>query len=198
MRSIITTSQAAMPRAMSVQRVQPANSSASGISSGGATMRRSPAPRVRKAWYAERATREWRISPTMAMERPSQRPLRCRTVNASSRPCVGCDTCASPADSTLTCGATLAATIAGTPTSASRSTNTFTCSDSSVKMVSSMLSPFTREESCTSRFTTSAPRRLAASSNETRVRVEGSVNMLATVTPASTSVRGAIAPGWRA
>src|SRR5688572_5549399 len=50
-------------------------------------------------------------------------------------------------------------------------------------MVSSMLSPFTREDSCTSRFTTSAPRRLAASSNETRVRVEGSVNRLATVTP---------------
>ncbi len=51
-------------------------------------------------------------------------------------------------------------------------------------MVSSMLSPFTREESCTSRFTTSAPSRLAASSNDTRVRVDGSVNMLATVTPA--------------
>ena len=46
-----------------------------------------------------------------------------------------------------------------------------------------MLSPFTREESCTSRFTTSAPRRLAASSNDTRVRVEGSVKRLATVTP---------------
>ena len=51
-------------------------------------------------------------------------------------------------------------------------------------MVSSMLSPFTREDSCTSRFTTSAPSRLAASSNDTRVRVEGSVNRLATVMPA--------------
>ena len=54
-------------------------------------------------------------------------------------------------------------------------------------MVSSMLSPLTREDSCTSRFTTSAPRRLAASSNDTRVRVDGSVNRLATVMPARLS-----------
>src|SRR5919109_2955837 len=51
-------------------------------------------------------------------------------------------------------------------------------------MVSSMLSPLTREDSCTSRLTTSAPSRLAASSKDTRVRVDGSVNRLATVTPA--------------
>ena len=54
-----------------------------------------------------------------------------------------------------------------------------------------MLSPLTREESCTSRFTTWAPRRLAASSKDTRVRVDGSVKRLATVMPAS-------AGSWRA
>ena len=59
----------------------------------------------------------------------------------------------------------------------------------------SMLSPLTREDSCTSRFTTSAPSRLAASSKDTRVRVEGSVNRLATVTPASVLAgRAAVRP----
>ena len=42
-------------------------------------------------------------------------PLCWRMVSASSSPCVGCDRCASPADSTLTCGATCAATCASTP-----------------------------------------------------------------------------------
>ena len=85
------------------------------------------------------------------------------------------------------------ATSSGTPASASRITSTSTCSDSSVNTVSSMLSPLTREDSCTSRLTTSAPSRLAASSKETRVRVEGSVNRLATVTPASSVLDAAAA-----
>src|SRR5450759_866874 len=105
--------------------------------------------------------------------------------------------CASPADSTLTCGATWLATSPRTPTSASRITSTSVCSASSVYTVSSMLSPLAREESCTSRFTTSAPRRFAASSNDTRVRVDGSVKRLATVTPARTSLAAKRSPGAR-
>src|SRR5580692_5814918 len=60
-----------------------------------------------------------------------------------------------------------------------------------------MLSPLTREDSCTSRFTTWAPRRLAASSKLTRVRVEGSVKRLATVLPASTWLIAGRAPSGR-
>src|SRR5579862_9918903 len=60
-----------------------------------------------------------------------------------------------------------------------------------------MLSPLTRDESCTSRLTTSAPSRLAASSNDTRVRVDGSVKRLATVTPASCVLTGGGCPRGR-
>src|SRR5579863_1753401 len=60
-----------------------------------------------------------------------------------------------------------------------------------------MLSPLTREESCTSRLTTSAPIRFAASSKDTRVRVEGSVNRFATVTPASALLVGGGLPSGR-
>src|SRR6202011_5571549 len=60
-----------------------------------------------------------------------------------------------------------------------------------------MLSPLTREDSCTSRFTTCAPRRLAASSKLTRVRVEGSVKRLATVAPASAWLIAGVAPRGR-
>ncbi len=72
-----------------------------------------------------------------------------------------------------------------------------TCIACSVYTVSSMLSPLTREDSCTSRLTTSAPRRFAASSKETRVRVEGSVKRLATVWPARAWLMGGGAPSGR-
>ncbi len=45
-------------------------------------------------------------------------------------------------------------------------------------------SPLTRDDSMTSRLIASAPRRIAASSNEARVRVEGSAKRFATVQPA--------------
>src|SRR5437016_1081681 len=134
------------------------------------------------------------MSPTIATARPAKRPLCWRTVRASSNPWVGCDTCATPADSTLTCAATFAATSSGTPCSASRMTITSTCNDCSVYTVSNMLSPLARDDSCTSRLTTAAPSRFAASSNETRVRVEGSVNRLATVIPARALLSGGLAP----
>src|SRR6516162_3823117 len=60
-----------------------------------------------------------------------------------------------------------------------------------------MLSPLTREDSCTSSWTTVAPRRLAASSKLTRVRVEGSVNRFATVAPSSRRLRGGRSPSGR-
>src|ERR1700751_5142846 len=60
-----------------------------------------------------------------------------------------------------------------------------------------MLSPLAREDSCTSSWTTVAPRRLAASSKLTRVRVEGSVNRFATVAPSSSRLRGGRCPSGR-
>src|SRR6056297_1293221 len=61
-------------------------------------------------------------------------------------------------------------------------------------MVSSRLSPLAREEVLTSRLSTSAPSRPAASSKEARVRVLGSKNRLATVRPARSLLRAGIAP----
>ncbi len=66
MRSIITTSQPARPSSSEVMRVQPGNSLASGSSAAGATMRRSRTPSFASACCAERATRECRMSPTIA------------------------------------------------------------------------------------------------------------------------------------
>ncbi len=60
--------------------------------------------------------------------------------------------------------------------------------------MSRMLSPFLRDEVLTSRFSTSAPRRLPARSNDARVRVLASKNRLATVVPRSASDRTAGAP----
>ena len=75
------------------------------------------------------------------------------------------------------------------PASASLTTNTSTCIACSVKIMSRMLSPFFLEEVLTSRFRTSAPSRLAARSNDARVRVLGSKNRLATVRPARALLR---------
>ena len=51
-------------------------------------------------------------------------------------------------------------------------------------MVSSAVSPFLADEACTSKPSTSAPSRVAASWKELRVRVEGSKNSVQTVRPA--------------
>src|ERR1700694_3244588 len=159
--------------------------------------RRGDDPQGAHAARGQRAPREGGSSPPRPPASPSKRCLRWYTVRASSSPCVGCDTCASPADSTLTWGATFAATSPGTPASASRITNASPCRDCRVYTVSSMLSPLTREDSCTSRLTTCAPKRLAASSKLTRVRVEGSVNRFATVAPVSARLMAGFAPRGR-
>ena len=74
-RSIMMTSHPASPAARSLWRVAPANSWPSGRSAAGATMRRSDTPSVRSTCQAERATREWRMSPTIATARPAKRCL---------------------------------------------------------------------------------------------------------------------------
>src|ERR1700722_7689175 len=64
-------------------------------------------------------------------------------------------------------------------------------------MVSNMLSPLARELECKSRFSTCAPKRRLAKSNDARVRVLGSKNRLARVTPASSRPSYAGCPGRR-
>ena len=124
MRNAMITSAPRMPSASESQRFAPGNSSGSGARLAGETKRSSPTPSVCRAVPVERATREWLMSPTIATLRFCTSPLRCRIVSTSSRPCVGCETCASPAFSTLTWGCTWAATKAGRPGSESRMTKT--------------------------------------------------------------------------
>ena len=64
--SMITTSQPSMPCAMSWKTRTPRRSTAVGISVFGAITRRSGTPSVFSAWICERATRECRMSPTIA------------------------------------------------------------------------------------------------------------------------------------
>src|SRR2546422_119120 len=55
------------------------------------------APSLVKPHIADRATREWSTSPTMATFNPAMRAFRWRTVNRSSSPWVGCSCTPSPA-----------------------------------------------------------------------------------------------------
>ena len=65
-RSITTTSQSRRPSAMSWKTRTPRRSTSAGISVFGPTTRRSGTPSVFNANICERATREWRMSPTIA------------------------------------------------------------------------------------------------------------------------------------
>ena len=153
------------PASSAVWRVQPANSPASGISAAGATMRRSVTPSVASACQAERATREWRMSPTIATARPVEALLALRDGERIEQP-LGRVRHVRLARRQH---AHVRRDVRGHERRARRprrrgSRTRPRAATASVKTVSSMLSPLTREDSCTSRLTTSAPRRLAASS----------------------------------
>ena len=68
-RSITTTSQPASPARMSWQTRTPSDSTAVGSSVCGPTTRTSGVPSVVRPWISERATRECRMSPTIATVR---------------------------------------------------------------------------------------------------------------------------------
>ena len=131
----------------------------------------------------ERATRECSTSPQIATSSPSIEPLRRRMVSASSSACVGCSWLPSPA--LITAQLTWRASSATAPLSGWRTTSTSGCIAFSVMAVSIRVSPFLIDEAPTDMLTTSAPRRLPASSNEVRVRVELSKNRLIWVRPRS-------------
>ena len=120
----------------------------------------------------ERATRLWRTSPTIQMLRSSSEPSRVRSVCTSSSAWVGCSCLPSPA---LTIAALVQPlTSAAAPAHGVRMTIASGLWALSVSTVSFSDSPFSTLEPLAAKFTTSALRRLAASSKLERVRVEAS------------------------
>ena len=160
-----------------------------GSSVGGAT-RVTSAPRVRSSSALERATRLCSTSPTIATRRPSRPPgldsPRCfHIVNASSSAWVGCSWVPSPALTTLDLTQPEWASRCGAPLEPWRTTTASAPIASRVSAVSLRLSPLLRLEPLAEKLMTSALSRLAAASNEIRVRVESSKNRLTTVRPRS-------------
>ncbi len=133
----------------------------------------------------DRATRLCSTSPQMATTSPSNPPLRRRMVSASSSACVGCWCQPSPAFSTGQ--STLSAISATAPELAWRMTMTSAAMALSVMAVSMRVSPFFTLDWPACMLTTSAPSRLPAISNDSRVRVLFSKKALIWVMPASRS-----------
>ena len=102
-------------------------------------------------------------------------------VSKSERACVGCSCHPSPA--LMTDNRLFLARISADPADECRRTRISACMNSRFLAVSSNVSPFTTLLEDGEKFTTSALKRLAASSNEVRVRVLGSKNTFTTVFP---------------
>ncbi len=142
-----------------------------GIIVGGPTTRIFD-PTILKALIADRATRLWRTSPMIVTVRPSSVFFRSRIVKRSRRACVGCSWAPSPA--LITARVRRFARKAGAPAQGWRTTIRSACIASMFLAVSRSVSPFAALLPAVEMFTTSAESRLAASSNEVRVRVLGS------------------------
>ena len=113
------------------------------------------------------------MSPTIAIRQPSSEgPRWVRSVYASSNAWVGCSWRPSPPLTTLACDQ--AATRCAAPAAACRTTIASTPIASIVWTVSRRLSPFFTEDDETENVMVSAESRLAAVSNDSRVRVESS------------------------
>ena len=150
------------------------------------------APRVCSSRTLERATRLCRTSPTIVTRRPARsvpgagrrgRLSRRRIVNASSSAWVGCSWVPSPALTTAPRIQPEWASRCGAPEAWWRTTTASAPIASRVSAVSLRLSPLETLEPLAEKLMTSADSRLAAASNEIRVRVESSKNRLTTVRP---------------
>ncbi len=136
----------------------------------------------------ERATRECRISPTIATRRPSNRPNSACNVARSRSACVGCARVPSPA--LTTCPSNDSARRRGKPDSLWRTTMTRTPIACKVIAVSAIVSPFPKLEVPGANEMTSAPTRCSARVNDVAVRVLASKKRLRTGTPASSERSG--------
>ena len=162
-------SQPSMPASKSVKTETPILPISAGSSVTGQTSLNS-APRVPRRWMLDRATRLLAMSPQIAIFKPSIRPIRRRMVKASRRAWVGCSWRPSPA--LITAASTYWLSNNAAPEQLCRTTRMSGCIALSVVAVSSKVSPFLTDEPATAIFRTDPPSRFAASSNETRVRVE--------------------------
>ena len=193
-RSMNTASTPSSAASRSPPTLQPARVASSGSRLAGPQARISPMSSARSACSSERATREWRMSPTTAtFSAPKSTPLAWRRLSTSSRPWVGCALRPSPALTTAVPGCAEAASIAAAPSSRWRTMNPRTPMASMLRKVSSAVSPLLVDEVEASKASTSAPSRWAARWNDSRVRVDGSKNRVQAATPAS-AVRGSAAP----
>ena len=125
------------------------------------------------------ATRECRISPTMAMFFPETSPCFSSKLKASSKACVGCSCVPSPALTTTVF--TFFAKKLAAPGCGCRITTRSTFMARMLFTVSTRVSPLATEELFAEKFRTSALSRFSASSNDNRVRVEFSKNRFAMV-----------------
>ncbi len=130
---------------------------------------------------SERATRLWRMSPTIATRFPLSEPSFCSTVNMSSSACVGCSCAPSPALTTI--ASVCSERNLGTPVPLCRTTTTSIFIDSMFLSVSSKVSPFWTLELELEKFTMSAESLFSASSKLVRVRVLFSKNRFTIVSP---------------
>ena len=180
----MTTSQPARPSRMSWKTSQPQRSASPGTRVGG-PISRTRAPIIDSRATLDRATRLWAMSPQMATVSPPTSPKARRRLNRSSRAWVGCSCRPSPA--LTTAQPTFCDSRAAAPDAPCRTTRMSGFMAFRVTAVSIRVSPFFTELAWTGMVTTSAPRRLAAISNEELVRVEFSKNRFITVLPRSRS-----------
>src|SRR5438477_3583052 len=131
----------------------------------------------------ERTTREWAMSPMIETFTPCRRPRRSRIVKASRRACVGCSCAPSPA--LMIAAGKRSASIFGAPAYLWRITIMSGRIAIKFSAVSMSVSPFSTADPDAVKFNVSAERRFSAISNETRVRVDGSMKRLMTSCPRS-------------
>ena len=148
--------------------MHPRLSTSRGISVGGPQTVTSAPMRV-KAWMLERATRLCMTSPTIQIAAPSSEPSLRRSVNTSSSAWLGCSCLPSPAFTTD--ADVWRATRSAAPAQGARITIAAGSYADSVAIVSRSDSPLSTLEPLERTATTSAERRLAASSNDELVRV---------------------------
>ena len=132
------------------------------------------APAVVRLQMFDRATREWRMSPRMTIFFPATffPGSRSRSVYRSRSAWVGC--ACQPSPPLMTWPVKTCAARYGAPLRPWRMTSMSAPRASTVRTVSTSDSPFATELVAAAMFTTSAERFFAATSNETRVRVEAS------------------------
>jgi hypothetical protein len=181
------TSVPAMAASKSSVSTHCGNSAASGINARGEHRRISLTPSAVSACTSERATRECFTSPQIVTVSLLKSGRCWRMVSTSSRPWVGWARLPSPALITDTPLIACRTSSSGVPDTLWRTTMASRCMASSVCRVSNSASPLAVDEKPMSKLITSAPSRRAASSNEVRVRVDGSKNRFRMVRPFSKS-----------